>query len=123
MSQLGKFSLSLAVKDIDASLAFYEKLGFVVFGGDAQQGWLMLKNGDQQLGLFQGMFEHNIMTFNPGSGQAGEELDTYTDIRELQKDMVAAGIEVSSLIESESGPASFMVTDPDGNSILIDQHH
>lgn len=120
---LGAFSISLAVKDIQASKAFYEKLGFQVFGGDITQNWLILKNGDHIIGLFQGMFEGNILTFNPGWDQNAQQLDAYTDVRELQRQLKAQGVEfVSEADESTTGPASFMVLDPDGNPVLVDQH-
>ena len=120
---LGAFSISLAVKDIGASKAFYKKLGFQVFGGDVSQNWLILKNGDHVIGLFQGMFEKNILTFNPGWDSDARELDSYTDVRELQRQLKEQGVElVSEADESTSGPASFMIMDPDGNPILVDQH-
>lgn len=120
---LGNFSVSLAVKDIAASKAFYEKLGFTVFGGDQSQGWLIMKNGDTVIGLFQGMFEANILTFNPGWDNNAQPLDKFTDIRELQRQLKASGIAlVTEADESSTGPASFMVSDPDGNTILVDQH-
>ena len=121
--QLGAFSISLAVKDLAASQAFYEKLGFSVFGGDAAQNWLILKNEDTVIGLFQGMFEDNALTFNPGWDQDANTLDEFTDVRELQKALKAAGVELASEAdEGGSGPASFTLLDPDGNPILIDQH-
>lgn len=121
--ELGAFSVSLAVEDLVASRDFYEKLGFEVMGGDAEQNWLILKNGDHVLGLFQGMFKDNIMTFNPGWDQGGNELDSYTDVREIQRELKNQGVGLSSEAdESTSGPASIMLTDPDGNQILIDQH-
>ncbi len=121
--QLGAFSVSLAVKDIHASKAFYEKLGFTVYHGDIDQNWLILKNGDHIIGLFQGMFEGNILTFNPGWDQDAQPLESFTDVRELQRQFKAQGLAfVSEADESTTGPASFMVVDPDGNSILIDQH-
>ena len=121
--ELGAFSISLAVKDIHASKAFYEKLGFAVFAGDISQNWLILKNGDHVIGLFQGMFEKNMLTFNPGWDQNAQKLDRFTDVRELQKQLKAQGVEFISEAEaSTQGPASFMVMDPDGNPILIDQH-
>ena len=120
---LGAFSVSLAVKDIHTSKAFYEKLGFKVFGGDASQNWLILKNGDSVIGLFQGMFEKNMLTFNPGWDQNAAKLDSYTDVRELQRRLKEQGLELISQAEaSTSGPASFMLLDPDGNPILVDQH-
>jgi catechol 2,3-dioxygenase-like lactoylglutathione lyase family enzyme len=121
--ELGAFSISLAVKDIEASKVFYEKLGFEVFGGDASQNWLILKNSDHTIGLFQGMFEKNILTFNPGWDSNARELETYTDVRELQRQLKEQGLDlISEADETTSGPASFMVADPDGNPILVDQH-
>ena len=120
--ELGAFSVSLTVKDIHASKDFYEKLGFQVYHGDAAQNWLILKNGDLTIGLFQDMFEKNILTFNPGWNQDARELETFTDIRELQKDLKAQGIEIAKEVdETTTGPASFMIFDPDGNPILFDQ--
>ena len=120
---LGSFSLSLVVKDLATSRGFYEKLGFEVTGGEVQQNWLILKNGDNVLGLFQGMFEENIMTFNPGWDQSGNDLDSFTDVREIQRELKNQGINLSSETDdSTSGPASIMLSDPDGNQILIDQH-
>jgi catechol 2,3-dioxygenase-like lactoylglutathione lyase family enzyme len=120
---LGSFSLSLVVKDLATSRGFYEKLGFEVTGGEVQQNWLILKNGDNVLGLFQGMFEENIMTFNPGWNQSGNDLDSFTDVREIQRELKNQGINLSSETDdSTSGPASIMLSDPDGNQILIDQH-
>lgn len=121
--ELGAFSISLAVKDIEASKAFYQKLGFEAFAGDISQNWLIMKNGDHAIGLFQGMFERNILTFNPGWNSNAEKLDQFTDVRELQRQLKAKGVElVSEADESTSGPASFTVVDPDGNPILVDQH-
>ncbi|NJN81893.1 MAG: VOC family protein [Caldilineaceae bacterium] len=121
--ELGAFSVSLAVKDIEASRAFYEKLGFSVFHGDASQNWLILKNGDHVIGLFQGMFEKNILTFNPGWDSNANELDTFTDIRQLQAELKAQGVQLlSEADETTTGPASFTTVDPDGNPILVDQH-
>ena len=121
--QLGAFSVSLAVKDLAASKAFYEKFGFVPFAGHAEQGWLILKNGDHVIGLFQGMFEKNILTFNPGWSQDAQALPAFTDIRELQKSLKAKGVTLTSEAdEGTTGPASFMAVDPDGNTILVDQH-
>lgn len=120
---LGNFSVSLAVKDLEASRQFYEKLGFTVFGGDAAQNWLILKNGRHAIGLFQGMFEKNIMTFNPGWDDKAQKLEEFTDVRELQRELKNRGVELQSEAdESTTGPASLMVVDPDGNTILIDQH-
>jgi predicted enzyme related to lactoylglutathione lyase len=111
------------VKDIEASRAFYEKFGFEVFGGDASQNWLILKNGDHVIGLFQGMFEKNTLTFNPGWDSNASRLDTFTDIRELQRRLKAQGVQlIAEADETTTGPASFMAVDPDGNPILVDQH-
>lgn len=121
--ELGNFSVSLAVKDIEASRAFYEKLGFTVFAGDQSQNWLIMKNGPAVIGLFQGMFENNILTFNPGWTNEAQPLTEFTDVRELQRQLKARGIDmVTEADESSTGPASFMIADPDGNTILIDQH-
>jgi len=121
--ELGAFSISLAVKDIVASRAFYEKFGFKVFHGDISQNWLIMKNGDHAIGLFQGMFEKNILTFNPGWDSNAQKLETFTDVRELQRRLKAQGVEfVSEADESTTGPASFIAVDPDGNPILFDQH-
>ena len=121
--ELGSFSISLAVKDIEVSKVFYERFGFEVFGGDASQNWLIMKNGDHVIGLFQGMFEKNTLTFNPGWDSNARELDTYTDVRELQRQLKEQGVElISEANESTSGPASFIAVDPDGNPILVDQH-
>lgn len=121
--ELGVFSVSLAVKDLEVSKSFYEKLGFHVFGGDAAQNWLIMKNGDHTIGLFQGMFENNIMTFNPGWDKNGNTLDSFTDVRDLQRELKAQGMKFEKEAdESTTGPASFIVIDPDGNPILIDQH-
>ena len=121
--ELGAFSVSLAVKDLKASQTFYEKLGFQAFHGNAGQNWLILKNGDHVIGLFQGMFEKNILTFNPGWDQAAQPLGAFTDVRELQRRLRAQGVSfVTEADESTTGPASFVVADPDGNTILVDQH-
>lgn len=121
--QLGNFSVSLAVKDIEASKLFYEKLGFTVVGGDQSQNWLVMKNGDHKIGLFQGMFDKNILTFNPGWNSDAQKLETFTDVRELQHQLKNRGVElISEADESSTGPASFMIADPDGNTILVDQH-
>ena len=120
---LGAFSVSLNVKDIEASKAFYEKLGFEVFGGDIAQNWLIMKNRDHIIGLFQGMFEKNILTFNPGWDQNANTLDSFTDVRDLQRELKAQGMQFEiEANESTTGPASFIIVDPDGNLILIDQH-
>lgn len=120
---LGAFSVSLAVKDIEASKLFYEKLGFNIFAGDLSQNWLIMKNGDHTIGLFQGMFEKNILTFNPGWTGDAQQLNQFTDIRKLQRQLKDCGITmISEADESSTGPASFMLADPDGNTILVDQH-
>ncbi len=121
--ELGAFSISLAVKDIAASQAFYEKLGFTQLGGDASEKWLILKNGDHVIGLFEGMFDRNLLTFNPGWTQGGQPLAHFTDVRELQRQLKAQGVTpATEADESTTGPASFVVIDPDGNPVLIDQH-
>lgn len=121
--ELGAFSVSLAVKDIHASKAFYEKLGFAVFAGDITQNWLILKNGPHAVGLFQGMFDKNTLTFNPGWDANAQTLDQFADVRELQKHLKAQGVKLESEAdENTTGPASIMLLDPDGNPILIDQH-
>ena len=120
---LGAFSVSFAVKDIEASKLFYEKLGFAVFAGDQSQNWLIMKNGDHAIGLFQGMFEKNILTFNPGWNSDAQPLSEFTDLRELQRQLKDRGVTlISEADESTTGPASFMIVDPDGNEILVDQH-
>jgi catechol 2,3-dioxygenase-like lactoylglutathione lyase family enzyme len=121
--ELGAFSVSLAVKDIQASKVLYEKLGFQVVMGDAAQHWLILRNAAHVIGLFQGMFEKNILTFNPGWDQNARPLEKFTDVRELQRRLKAEGVAFESEAdESTEGPAAFVVTDPDGNTILVDQH-
>lgn len=121
--QLGAFSVSLAVKDIAASRSFYEKLGFSAIMGEEAQNWLIMKNGDHVIGLFQGMFDKNILTFNPGWNADSEQLPDFTDIRKIQQSLKSVGIEVGTEIDPQSsGPANFSVTDPDGNVILFDQH-
>ena len=121
--KLGAFSVSLSVKDINKSKAFYEDLGFQVLGGDIAQNWLILKNESCVIGLFQGMFEKNILTFNPGWNQNAESLDSFSDIRDLQKQLKAKGVKMlTEADESSEGPASFTIEDPDGNPILVDQH-
>ena len=120
---LGTFSLSLAVKDIEASRAFYETFGFKEVDRDATQNWLILRNGDHTIRLFQGMFEKNTITFNPGWDKNAAKLDTFTDIRDLQRQLKTQGIALmSEADESTTGPASFIAIDPDGNPILVDQH-
>ncbi len=120
---LGAFSVSLNVKDIQASKHFYEKLGFQSFGGDISQNWLIMKNGSTVIGLFQGMFEKNILTFNPGWDENAENLEVFTDIRTLQKQLKENGVNfLSEADESSEGPTSFTIEDPDGNPILVDQH-
>ena len=121
--QLGAFSVSLAVKDIRASKAFYEKFGFEQFAGDALQNWLILRNGQTVVGLFQGMFEKNTLTFNPGWNQDASEMKEFTDVRELQVQLKAKGVELAIEAEEQTkGPANFIAIDPDGNPLLIDQH-
>ena len=120
---LGTFSISLAVKDLAASRSFYEKFGFSVFAGDAAQNWLIMKNGEHAIGLFQGMFEKNILTFNPGWDSNARELATFTNVRELQRRLRADGVQFQQEADvSTTGPASFIAEDPDGNPILVDQH-
>ncbi len=118
---LGNFSVSLNVRDVGVSKAFYEKLGFVQVAGDGR-GWAVMKNGATKIGLFQGMFPRNMLTFNPGWDQDGRPTGAFEDIRSLQRRLRAAGLDVGAAIESASGPASFTLTDPDGNPILFDQH-
>ncbi|MCB2231296.1 VOC family protein [bacterium] len=121
--QLGNFSISLTVKDIHASKAFYEKFGFEEVGGNIDQNWLVLKNGECKIGLFQGMFDKNILTFNPGWDSSARKLDSFTDVRELQRELKAKGVTlVEQADETNSGPAYFTCVDPDGNPILVDQH-
>jgi lactoylglutathione lyase len=121
--ELGAFSISLAVKDLEASRAFYEKFGFKVFAGNASQRWLILKNGSHAIGLFQGMFEKNILTFNPGWDSNASKLSSFTDVRDLQRELKAQGVQLTTEAdETSTGPASFLAIDPDGNPILIDQH-
>jgi lactoylglutathione lyase len=121
--ELGAFSISLAVKDLQASKAFYEKFGFTAFMGDATKNWLILKNGAHVIGLFQGMFERNILTFNPGWDSNAGKLDTFTDVRALQRQLKKEGVTLmTEADETTSGPASFIAVDPDGNPILVDQH-
>jgi lactoylglutathione lyase len=121
--KLGTFSISLNVKDIQTSKSFYEKLGFKAFAGDISQNWLIIKNGNCTIGLFQGMFEKNILTFNPGWDENASKIDSFTDIRDLQRQLKTKGIKIGiEADENTSGPASFTVVDPDGNLILVDQH-
>jgi catechol 2,3-dioxygenase-like lactoylglutathione lyase family enzyme len=121
--ELGAFSISLAVKDIKASRQFYEKFGFTAFAGDASRGILIMKNGDHVIGLFQGMFDNNILTFNPGWDSNAKKLGAFTDVRELQRRLKAQGVKLAKEAdESTKGPASFVAFDPDGNQILVDQH-
>src|SRR5438128_5743938 len=121
--ELGAFSISLSVKDIEASSRFYDKFGFKGFAGNAAQNWLILKNGDHIIGLFQGMFDKNILTFNPGWDCNAQKLATFTDVRELQRQLKAQGVQmVNEADESTTGPASFIAVDPDGNPVLVDQH-
>ena len=121
--KLGAFSLSLSVKDLAASRDFYEKLGFESFAGNPDENWLILKNGDHIIGLFQGMFDRNMLTFNPGWDQDCGELESFTDVREIQRALKDQGVRLDTEAdESTQGPASCMLTDPDGNPILIDQH-
>jgi lactoylglutathione lyase len=120
---IGAFTLSLAVKDLAASRAFYEKFGFAAVGGDPAQNWLVLNNGGHKIGLFQGMFEKNILTFNPGWDQSAQKLGTFTDVRELQRRLKAAGVSLATEAdETTTGPAHFIAIDPDGNPIMVDQH-
>jgi catechol 2,3-dioxygenase-like lactoylglutathione lyase family enzyme len=121
--ELGAFSIGLAVKDLEASRRFYETLGFAPFMGEPSQHWLILRNGDRVIGLFQGMFERNVMTFNPGWDANAQPLASFTDVRELQRRLRAEGVQfVSEADEGTTGPASFVVVDPDGNPIFFDQH-
>ena len=121
--QLGAFSISLSVKDIAASRAFYEKFGFEVLGGNQDENWLILKNGDTVIGLFQGMFEGNMLTFNPGWNQSAKPVGSFTDVRELQRRLKEQGIALlPEADETTTGPGYFSAVDPDGNVILVDQH-
>jgi lactoylglutathione lyase len=121
--ELGTFSVSLAVKDIEASKLFYEKLGFTAFAGDQSRNWLIMKNGGHVIGLFQGMFDKNILTFNPGWNSDAQQLREFTDVRELQRRLKECGVNMTSEADEHStGPASFTIVDPDGNMILVDQH-
>ena len=121
--KLGAFSVSLAVKNIKNSKLFYEQLGFTEFGGNIKQNWLIMKNGTTTIGLFQGMFDQNILTFNPGWDNDTNKLKSYTDVRDLQKELKNNGFKmITEADETTSGPASFVLVDPDGNPILVDQH-
>jgi catechol 2,3-dioxygenase-like lactoylglutathione lyase family enzyme len=121
--ELGAFSISLSVKDLDASRAFYEKFGFVVFAGDASQNWLILRNGSHVIGLFHGMFDRNTLTFNPGWDGNAIRLEAFTDVRVLQRQLKTQGVQMLTEVdEATTGPASFVAIDPDGNPILVDQH-
>ncbi|MBO9465389.1 VOC family protein [Tropicibacter sp. R15_0] len=120
--QLGAFSVSLAVKDLAASKAFYESLGFQSFGGAEEHNYLIMKNGETLIGLFQGMFEGQMLTFNPGWDQSAGEVNPFDDVREIKARLQEAGVEISQEQGGESGPASFVIADPDGNVILVDQH-
>ena len=123
MSSNGAFSVSLSVKDIHKSIDFYQKLGFEIFAGELEQNWIILKNGEVLIGLFQGMFEKNILTFNPGWNQSAEILDSFTDVRDIQQSLKQAGLTIIQEVDPDSeGPASITLEDPDGNPILIDQH-
>ena len=121
--QLGNFSISLSVKNLQASKTFYAALGFVPIGGDDEQGWIILRNGDCTVGLFQGRFDKNTLTFNPGWNAEGELLGEFTDVRDLQRQLKSQGMVLATEAdENSTGPASFMIIDPDGNPILVDQH-
>jgi predicted lactoylglutathione lyase len=121
--ELGTFSVSLAVQDLGASRSFYEKLGFSAFAGDPSQNWLIMKNGNCVIGLLQGMFERNMLTFNPGWDGNAQALSSFTDVRELQRQLKAQGVPLAQEADEDTnGPASFVVVDPDGNPILVDQH-
>lgn len=121
--ELGAFSISLTVDDIETSRVFYEKFGFEVVGGDASQNWLILRNSGHTIGLFQGMFDKNTLTFNPGWDDNAANVETFTDIRELQRQLKIQGVDlIEEADETTSGPASFIAVDPDGNPILVDQH-
>ena len=121
--ELGAFSVSLSVRDLAVSREFYEKLGFTEFGGNADENWLIMKNGPHVIGLFQGMFEGTMLTFNPGWDQDAQPLESFTDVREVQRALTAAGVPLlQEADEGTTGPASVVLTDPDGNTILLDQH-
>ena len=120
---LGAFSVSLNVADLGKSQAFYEALGFAVVGGEATQGWLIVRNDATTIGLFQGMFDRNMLTFNPGWNAKNETLDSFVDVRDIQRELVSKGLTLQDTVdESGSGPGNIMLTDPDGNPVLIDQH-
>lgn len=121
--KLGAFSVSLTVKDIKLSKLFYEQLGFKEFGGDIEQNWIIMKNGTTTIGLFQGMFDQNILTFNPGWDANTNKLEPFTDVRDIQKELKSKGFTmITEADETTTGPASFVIVDPDGNPILVDQH-
>lgn len=121
--KLGAFSVSLSVKDLQASKAFYENLGFTVFAGDLNKNYLIMKNGNALIGIFQGIFEGNILTFNPGWDENAQNIAEFDDVREIQKELKTKGIKLATEADEEtSGPANIMLTDPDGNVIYIDQH-
>ncbi|MCB0462251.1 MAG: VOC family protein [Flavobacteriaceae bacterium] len=121
--KLGAFSVSLTVKDIKLSKLFYEQLGFKEFGGDIEQNWMIMKNGTTTIGLFQGMFDQNILTFNPGWDGNANKLKSFTDVRDIQKELKSKGFTmITEADETTTGPASFVIVDPDGNPILVDQH-
>ncbi len=121
--KLGAFSISLAVKDLQASKTFYQNLGFEVFVGEEARNYLILKNGNALIGLFQGMFENNILTFNPGWDESANKMETFDDVRDIQKHLKSKGVAFSTEAdESTTGPASFVIVDPDGNPVLVDQH-
>jgi len=121
--ELGAFSISLTVKDVQASKSFYEKLGFTVIEGDITQNWVVMKNGYCVIGLFQDMFDKNMLTFNPGWDQDAQPLESFTDIRDLQRQLMAKGLEFAKEADQDStGPGSFTLIDPDGNPIFVDQH-
>ncbi len=121
--ELGAFSISLTVNDLEASRAFYEDFGFEVVGGDPSQNWLILRNAGHTIGLFHGMFEKNVLTFNPGWDDEAQALDSFVDVREIQRQLKAKGVQlVTEADETGTGPASFVAIDPDGNPILVDQH-
>ena len=123
MMNIGCFSVSLSVKDLKKSKMFYEHLGFHVYAGELAHNFLIMKNGKTNIGLFQGMFEENILTFNPGWDQDAKNTDSFTDVRDIQEKLIAQGLTITqSAINDATGPASFSIQDPDGNSILFDQH-